>query len=98
MTGTSTACFAWRDELQIVFRAAIVVGGSREVGHRLGEALRAMFEEVVLRQRFDLDLLLKQRIERDGGGARIFQLPDAADVFESGEAEGTIGLLRVRPI
>ncbi len=58
-----------------------------------------LLDEVMLSQRLDVDLLLEQRVHRDGRRAGIFHLAlMPSRRFDSGDADGTMGFFRVRPM
>ena len=55
-------------------------------------------DKVVMNERLEINLFLQQRVHRNGGRAGIFHLTNAVNLFDNGDADGTMGFFRVRPI
>ena len=65
------------EQAQVAARAGLVLGGGREVGERLGEALGAGVDQPRVLGRLAAQLLLEERVEDDRADAGVGEPPHA---------------------
>ena len=88
MIGMRDGCFRFRDVLEVGFRADLELRVLGKIGQRFGVTFPSLIQ-VILQVVVDrAELLFKERMEHDRGGAGVFHAFDVVDVFRKRRGRG----------